>query len=664
MREDRIAFGDLIRRLDGIYRKQGTRIELIEWEDLDISYNNCRKQDEYNDSIRQSDVFVALFHTLAGKYTREEFEVAREENIKRQIPKILIHCRDLQPGEIESKELTEFKERLNNELGHFWGHYNSNDKLHLDFVMWLQRSELVDRDSLKVENNEVTIDGVTIARMSQLPFVADNSRYKEKTAMLESLSHEVEQLRQAIAQMPNMTYLQDMLQQKLNELNALKEEIEKFQVALLDTAKRIADMQLEKVSGTLARAIDAFEKGDLDGANALLNEIAHYAERHIERLEQERALVHQDIEAFRLQAKTVIADTNIPIELRIDQVENIYAKADDWAQRSAYDKKKHDYLLREYGGFLDRYAKYDKVIGIYNREIALSEELYGNEHTNTSASYNNIGAVYDSLGNYPKALEYFGKALEIYERFLSEEHPDVAVSYNNIGAVYDSLGDYQKALEYYRKSLAISKKVLGEEHLYTSASYNNIGAVYDSLGDYPKALEYFGKALEIRKKVLGEEHPDTAASYNNIGAVYNRLGDFPNALEYHGKSLAIEKRVHGEEHPSTATSYNNIGLVYGKLGDYPKALEYFSKALEIRKKVLGEEHLFTSASYNNIGDVYDCIGDFPKALEYYGKALEIKKRVHGEKHPSIAIIYNNIGQVYGKLGDYLKALECFQKSQQ
>ena len=78
--EDRNAFGNLVRRLDKIYEKRGIRIELFEWEDYDAAYNDCRKQDEYNDQIKASDMFLALFRILiiiknvtSGKHVNHVF---------------------------------------------------------------------------------------------------------------------------------------------------------------------------------------------------------------------------------------------------------------------------------------------------------------------------------------------------------------------------------------------------------------------------------------------------------------------------------------------------------------------------------------------------------------------------------------------------------------
>ena len=72
LENDRNAFGNLVRRLDKLYEKRGIRIELFECEDYDAAYNNRRKQDEYNDQVRASDMFLAVFHIKAGQYTIEE----------------------------------------------------------------------------------------------------------------------------------------------------------------------------------------------------------------------------------------------------------------------------------------------------------------------------------------------------------------------------------------------------------------------------------------------------------------------------------------------------------------------------------------------------------------------------------------------------------------
>lgn len=105
MKHDRNAFGNLIRKLDEIYEKRGTRIRLFEWEDVDSAYNGGRKQDEYNEHLRASDMFLALFHTYAGRFTKEEFNIAKNEREGKGTPKPYVYCRDLEEGNRKIKRL-------------------------------------------------------------------------------------------------------------------------------------------------------------------------------------------------------------------------------------------------------------------------------------------------------------------------------------------------------------------------------------------------------------------------------------------------------------------------------------------------------------------------------------------------------------------------------
>ena len=706
LENDRMAFGNLVRRLDRIYEKRGIRVELFEWEDYDASYNGLRKQDEYNDQIKASDLFLALFHTQAGRFTIEEFDVATEEFRHKASPKVYVYCKDLQPGETESPELAEFKQRLFNEIGHYWCRYSNRDTMQLHFVMQLQLVENNRMDTLKVEESgTVTLDGNPIARMGNLPFAAGNETYRRMQQELFEFPEKIEKARQRLAKFPDDQDLRDDLQDKLNRHNRLKEEFTKLQQNLFSTAKTIATLQLEHVSAMLRHAIDAFECGQLERANALLGELANEADQHMQRLEQARDLVHQDIEAFQLQARTVMADATIPINDRINRVAAIYAKADDWAQRSAYDKEKYTKLLYDYAGFLTTYARYDAAEKVYLRQIALSEEVYGTTHLYTAQSYNNIGEVYHLQGNYGKALEYYNKALSerehklqsgnaveiaqsynnialtdiclgkndeamdflfkavpIWENVVGKNHAATAITYNNIGVCYINKGDYPKALEYYNTSLKIRETVLEPEHQDIAQSYNNIGLVYDTLGHYDQAIMYYFKALEIYEKTLGTDNPSTATAINNLGLTYYNQGNCDKALEYYFKDLDICERMLGSNHPDVAMICNNIGLAYDGKGNYQQAIPSYLKAIEIWNKAYGGEHAYLATAYDNLGLAYAHIMQDDKALEFYHKALGIQLRLLGPSHPDNAYTYNNIAEAYRRQGDYPKAMEFYSKA--
>jgi tetratricopeptide (TPR) repeat protein len=647
--------------LDNLYEKRGIRIKLFEWEDLDSAYNDKRKQDEYNEYVKQSDIFLALFRTKAGKFTVEEFKLARNEHREKGLPKPHVYCRDLEQGETEDKTLIDFKKMLFEEMGHFFARYKNKDGLNLHFVMQLQIFENSLENKVDVDGDKLVYEGINVGRVDNIDFFAKNNDFIRMREDLKDLNEDIEYLRLRQASAPEDENLKNRIQEKLNKRNALQEEFEHYRKDILDFEKHIISLQGKRMSELEVRAMELFSQGKVTEARIIIKEsrledeqIERDWDSTIEKLDAIKENMERIIKKAITDVRLVMLDTTISIEERKEEAKKVYSDADRRAQKINYSTKKYIDLLCDYGVFLYKYAYYEEAVEVNLRFIQLSEATNGQNET-TAMSYNNIGNVYDDLGDYDKALEYHNKALEIRKSVLGENHPDTASSYDNIGIVYRNLGDYDKALEYHFKALEIYKDILGEKHRDTAMSYNNIGAVYYNLGDYDKALEYYNKALEIQKDVLGENHPDTASSYNNIGIVYDDLEDYDEALKFYNKALEIKKDVLGENHPYTASSYNNIGAVYYNLGDYDKALEYFNKALEIYKDVLGENNPDTASSYNNIGVVYDDLGDYDKALGYYFKALEIRKERLGESHSytqqtlqNIAIAIQNLEESQGK----------------
>ena len=707
---DRMVFGNLVRRLNDLYERRGVRLKLFEWEDYDSAFNDQRKQDEYNERVRESDVFLALFHKKAGAFTVEEFDVATETFREKASPKVYTFLKDLKPGEEASPELEEFKRRLFEEMGHYWCRYDNRDSLQFQFVMQLQLVENNMDESLTVDDGVVRIDGIKVASMDQLKFAAGNEDYVKTSEELAALPAKIEKARLRAEKFPDDEDLAEDLQQKLDRYNKLKEEFADYQKILFETAKRVARLQGERITDRMRRAMDAFNDGKVREANIILDEAEADATRNLEDFKQSREITEQkrqtvicSLEELLLKASTMMADAGIPIEERIDQVDKIYAQADEMAEVIGYDENKHAQFLNKYGFFLVEYSRPNQALRILDKAKEIREKVLGSQHPDTALIYNNIGAVYSDLGQYSKAIEYHEKAAVIRERVLEADHPDLAFSYNNIGVayyhqgeytkaldyykkaliirenghdvsliaetcsnigvVYSDMGDYSKAIEYHEKAVVLREKTLGEEHSDTALSYNNIGSVYYYLRDYSKALQYYQKALMIREKTLGVNHLDTAFTYSNIGCIYNTTsnGDYSKALMYSKKALMIREKVLGRIHPDTAVSYNNVGSVYCRQGKYHEALEYYKKALAILKQVLGENHPYTAMSYDAIGGAYYFLEDYSHSLEYHSKALEIRKDILGDSHPDNARTYNSIGAIYEQMGELDKALEYREK---
>lgn len=655
LKNDRDAFGDFIMRLQKHYETRDYSFQLEKWEYLNPAYNNKRKQDEYNDIIRECDLFVVIFHTKIGEFTLEEFEVALEECRKRSLP-LFIYFKDLQ-GREKPDDIKQFQNRIVTELKHFWGVYNNNDKLFLDFVLWLD-SYLFDGNSeLKANDNIVTLGGVEVARMSELSFAANNDGFKQMYQTIQEYPDIIQKLRERTLKYPDDKEFQDELQQALDNFNALKTKFKDYQHLLLNTAKLIANWNQEQTNEQLQRAIITFESGNMDGANAILNEIALEAEAFYKHFENNRKQLHKYIDAFQLQAKTEMAKLDTPISERIATVAEIYYKADDWANRSSYPLKKYANLLLDYARFLlDYVANYQKAKQFYERLIGLYEEIYDDNSSHMCIAYNNIGMVCYHESEYTNALEYYFKALAILENIYSRKNPLFALTYNNIGNIYLEQGDCTKALEFFSKALAIFELFLDDNDPDMAIAYNNFGMVCYYKYDLANALEYYFKALSILENANDSENPLLATIFNNIGIVYIEQKDFVKAFEFFSKALVIDEKVLGYQHPSTAIVYLNISAVYLRQNETRKAMELNEKAMAIFEKVWGEKHDKTAFVYGNIVEIYENNGDTKKALDYRYKQLSIYERKMRTSHPDVIANYVDLASDNDDQDKYIKYL--------
>jgi internalin A len=102
-----------------------------------------RLQDEYNNAIRGSDIFVMLFFTKVGKYTTEEFETAFGEFKATKKPLIYTYFKDAatSTGSLDREHLQslwDFQDKLKG-LGHFYTVYKNLDDLKFKFDQQLDK---------------------------------------------------------------------------------------------------------------------------------------------------------------------------------------------------------------------------------------------------------------------------------------------------------------------------------------------------------------------------------------------------------------------------------------------------------------------------------------------------------------------------------------------
>ena len=132
-----------ISRRNNDWVKQGVYLELVLWEDFLDAMSQTRLQNEYNQRIRQCDLFVMLFFTKVGKYTAEEFETAFGQFKATNKPFIFTYFKDadISTGSLNLDDLISLKsfQKKLDDLEHFYTRYKNIDELKLHFSQQLDK---------------------------------------------------------------------------------------------------------------------------------------------------------------------------------------------------------------------------------------------------------------------------------------------------------------------------------------------------------------------------------------------------------------------------------------------------------------------------------------------------------------------------------------------
>ncbi len=145
------------------------------------------------------------------------------------------------------------------------------------------------------------------------------------------------------------------------------------------------------------------------------------------------------------------------------------------------------HLLTQAGCYLHDSAQYEQAEPLYQRAIAIDEQVLGPEHSDLATHLNNLANLYSDQGKYELAEPLYQRAIAIGEKVLGPEHPDLATWLNNLALLYKMQGKYELAEPLYQRAIAIGEKVLGPEHPDLATWLNNLANLYSDQGKYEQA---------------------------------------------------------------------------------------------------------------------------------------------------------------------------------
>ena len=665
---DRNSFQALIAKLDDIYEPRGIRIKCRRWEDFPAYCTGERTQDVYNKTVRSCDMCICMFHKEAGQYTVEEFEQALDEyRTNHSHPKTFVYIRALVEGEVETDELKAFKDQLFKSIGHYWCNYACDDSMNLHFVMQLERLipdmglSAGDGSQLKVEEGNVTLQGIKIADYTNLPFAAANPEYcnlKEKYAQLDK---DITQLRAL-----GIDDTHDLLREKIIDRQKCHEQIINMEKQLLDMAC-LVNKSISSNSPMSERkrlAIEMFEQGNIKGVINVLNEEdmaseAKQAELEIARgrqlvqsgndlIEKGIQTIQAQVEEYILRAKALMLDFDNAD--RFSLACSAYERAVELTRNHLSQAELAD-RLNDYYCFLYENNQFTKCEAYIEESVSIRAELCRDHpemyEPDLANSYNNLAVLYSDTHRFQESEAMYKSALAIRERLAKANpqayEPALAGSYNNLGSLYSNTQRFEESESMHKSAIAIRERLAkANPQAYEpdlAGSYACLASLYSDTQRLQESEAMYKSALAIRERLAKASpqayEPDLARSYNNLGSLYSDTQRFQESEAMYKSALAIRERLakanpHAYE-PALADSYNNLAIVYYCTERIQECEELFKATLAIR------EHLSEEApqeygpalaqAYSNLAILYNETRRFAESEEMANTAAEIRERL-------------------------------------
>ena len=302
-------------------------------------------------------------------------------------------------------------------------------------------------------------------------------------------------------------------------------------------------------------------------------------------------------------------------------------------------------LLNAMGIYLAGRADLAGAKDLYERAVALKEQLYGAESTEVAVSLDNLGLVLTRMGQPAAALKLHDRAHALKSAALGPNHPATALSLTNRAAALDATGDYAGGVRLLRQVLAIDEIVYGPEHPEVASDLRDIGIGLSNAG-YPRdALAPLHRALRIYESV--DNRHEIARTLDPLACAQSALGDHAMARKHFERALSLAQDAFGAEHPQAARTLANLGNVLDELGEYRAARTHLERALAILEKRYGPDHPDIANVLVTLSVVMENLGERDQVNTLRRRAHRILYTTLGPEHPHTRMLADALGEEAG-----------------
>ncbi|MGO8950748.1 MAG: tetratricopeptide repeat protein [Ktedonobacterales bacterium] len=290
-------------------------------------------------------------------------------------------------------------------------------------------------------------------------------------------------------------------------------------------------------------------------------------------------------------------------------------------------------LIRKAADYLRARAQYSMAEPLYQRAVALGEQVLGAEDPVLAFSLNNLANLYYDQGKYSQAAPLYQRTLHIGEQALGPDHPLLVYPLVNLAAFHLEYADYPRAESLFRRALHIREETLGPEHPDLADPLGGLADLYYEQGRYGLAEQLHQRALHIRELALGADHAMLIFPLTNLANVYSKQGKGEQAESLYQRALQLGEQTWGAEHPYTTWPLLGLANLYRQQRQETLAESLYQRVWQIREQQLGPHHPETAQILYDLALFRQEKGDIGEAPYLAERALHIRSQTLGDTHP-------------------------------
>lgn len=644
-RDVRKELGDFIRSLNNIFVEREIYIELVVCEDISNDINEGRKQEQYNRIIEQSHFFYMLVGRSIGQHTLEEFEVALRHFKKYGNPKIYTYfVRYRDNVGVENRAVVNLKNRLEDNIGHYYNTCDSVDTIKLNFLMELTKIVHIQNDKQYMCYLKNAGDSLLMGRMSSTYPTNSNRIYlnSELSAIemkaIKKIGEGNIKEAQIVLRSPQR---KERIKQIDESMKLEKKEIKKY---ISEKVLLIELLSLEKVNEHTIREI-------LEIYNDISNLVIKYG-------------VFNSV----LYSYTIFLYENHYYSESLIYIKKFW----ELEQYNEFCNKSEKGMIWNLFGLLYwENMQYDEAKKAFEKGISYFDEVIDNKENKLyyCSCYSHYALLLSDMYLPQKAIDIYKKLIDKFDGQF-EDSVELKCVYaemlhNYACALIDNDRNLEVAEELLEKSLKTYREISDNQNKdikrILPIVYNTLAILCGKKNNKEKTLCFLQKAIRICQELCGScfylYAEELAISYHNYAMELVEI-DFDEAKLYFEKAISIWGILVPNNHRAydikIAEEFYNYASSLMKQGQVSAAIDVCLKSEKVYLEQLDGKEIIYKIKYSRVctclASLFDEIGDKIRAKKYYLKAFRMYRKLSQEQLKTCEIDYALLCM---KMGGYM-----------